>query len=224
MDLLLILLPVVLVLVSQGLVNSAYKKYSLYGVKSRMTGSDVARRILDSNGLNKTKVIETEGVLTDHFDPRSNVVKLSTEIYRGDSIASVAVAAHECGHVIQHKEKYTPIRIRSVLVPIVSLTSRLGYVVLIIGLLAELFNLALIGLIMMAGALLFQLVTLPVEFNASKRAKKILLQEGIIQEDEKERVNGMLNAAAMTYLAAFFATLLQMLRFLLIITGGRRRD
>jgi Zn-dependent membrane protease YugP len=114
--------------------------------------------------------------------------------------------------------------IRNAIVPIINLTSKLGYAILIIGLIASLFNLAMIGLILMAGALLFQLITLPVEFNASKRAKKILLDEGIIESDEVDKVKGMLNAAAMTYLANFFATILQMLRFLLIITGGRNRD
>jgi hypothetical protein len=221
MDLLLILVPIVLVLLSQGIVNSTYNKYKLYKSKNNITGFDAARTILDSNGLKDVKIVEVSGELSDHFDPRKNVIRLSKDVYRGTSIASVAVAAHECGHAIQYKKKYTPIIIRGFLVPVVSFASQIGYIMLVIGLLAELLNLAYIGLILMAGSLVFQLVTLPVELNASKRAKEILIKENLIKDDEKDKVSGMLNAAAFTYIASFFATLLQLLRLLLIVS---RRD
>lgn len=221
MDLLLILVPIALIGISQLLVNSAYNKYKLYKNKNNITGFDTARTILDSNGLKDVKIVEVSGSLSDHFDPRKNIVRLSKDIYNGTSIASVSVAAHECGHAIQYKNKYTPIIVRGFLVPVVSFASQIGYVMLIIGLFAELLNLAYIGLILMAGSLLFQLITLPVELNASKKAKEILIKENIITEEEKDKVNGMLNAAAFTYIASFFATLLQLLRLLLIIS---RRD
>lgn len=224
MDILLIIIPLILMFASQGLVNSVYKKYKLQKNNKGLTGSEVARKILDQYNLSNVKVLQTSGNLTDHFDPRTNVIKLSEEIYSIDSIAAISIAAHECGHAIQYKEKYTPIVIRGALVPVVGLVTKLGYAMLIIGLIAEVLNFAFIGLILMAGSLLFQLITLPVEFNASKRAKQILVSSGIIDNSELNKVKGMLNTAAMTYLATFFATLLQMLRLLLIITGGRRRN
>lgn len=223
MNIALLIIPIILIFGSQALVNSTYKKYRLYKVKNSITGSEVARKILDSNNLANIKVLKTSGELTDHFDPKNKTVNLSEYIYSENSVASVAVAAHECGHAIQHKENYLPIIIREKMVPIVNFASKFGYVILIVGLIAQIFNVALIGLIFMAVALIFQLVTLPVEFNASKRAKKILIDLDIVDRGDSEKVSHMLTVAAMTYLASFFATLLQMLRLLLIISGGKRR-
>lgn len=221
MDLLLIIIPFILIIASQAYINNAYKKYDEVIVDSRLSGEGVARKILDSNGLSDVKIVKIDGTLTDNYNPKTNTISLSRNVYSGNSIASVAVAAHESCHVIQHKEKYTFIVIRSILVPIISITSKLGYVVLIIGILASVFDLALIGLILMGGALIFQLVTLPTEFNASKNARKKLLELGIINKNEIPKVKSMLNAAAMTYLASFFASMMQMLRLFLSLN---RRD
>lgn len=222
MNLILIILPIVLILLSQAYINTSYRKYSRVSVKSKITGASVARMILDKNGLNDVEVVKISGELTDNFNPRTNVVSLSSEVYSGNSIASVAVAAHECGHVIQHKEKYAFIVLRSILVPVVNLTTNLGYIIMLIGIFASVFDMAMIGFIMMCASLLFQLVTLPTEFNASKRGRNILLELNVITNDELPYVKSMLNAAAMTYLASLFASITQMLRLFLSINRNNR--
>ena len=222
MDLILIVIPLILVYLSQWYIQSSYNKYNKYSVGSKMTGAQTARKILDNNGLSAVKIVEIEGTLTDNFNPSTNTVSLSSDIYNDSSIASVSVAAHECGHVIQHKEKYAPIVIRSAIVPCVNIASKAGYAIMVVGLLASIFNLAMIGLILMCATLLFQLVTLPTEFDASKRGKKELIKLGIITEKELPNVASMLYAAAMTYLASFFASFAQMLRLFLQI--NRRND
>ena len=222
MNLILIILPIVLILLSQAYINTSYRKYSRVSVKSKITGASVARMILDKNGLNDVEVVKISGELTDNFNPRTNVVSLSSEVYSGNSIASVAVAAHECGHVIQHKEKYAFIVLRSILVPVVNLTTNLCYIIMLIGIFASVFDMAMIGFIMMCASLLFQLVTLPTEFNASKRGRNILLELNVITNDELPYVKSMLNAAAMTYLASFFASITQMLRLFLSINRNNR--
>lgn len=222
MNLILIILPIVLILLSQAYINTSYRKYSRVSVKSKITGASVARMILDKNGLNDVEVVKISGELTDNFNPRTNVVSLSSEVYSRNSIASVAVAAHECGHVIQHKEKYAFIVLRSILVPVVNLTTNLGYIIMLIGIFASVFDMAMVGFIMMCASLLFQLVTLPTEFNASKRGRNILLELNVITNDELPYVKSMLNAAAMTYLASFFASITQMLRLFLSINRNNR--
>ena len=161
------------------------------------------------------------GELTDHYSPGEKVLRLSESVYNSESVASIGVAAHECGHVMQHKEKYAFIVLRGILVPVVNLTSRAGYIIMIIGCIASILDVAMIGLILMAGSLVFQLITLPTEFNASKRARKQLLKLNIINESELSEVGSMLNSAAMTYVASFFASLTQMLRLFLNL---RRND
>ena len=222
MNLILIILPIVLILLSQAYINTSYRKYSRVSVKSKITGASVARMILDKNGLIDVEVVKISGELTDNFNPRTNVVSLSSEVYSGNSIASVAVAAHECGHVIQHKEKYAFIVLRSILVPVVNLTTNLGYIIMLIGIFASVFDIAMVGFILMCASLLFQLVTLPTEFNASKRGRNILLELNVITNDELPHVKSMLNAAAMTYLASFFASITQMLRLFLSINRNNR--
>lgn len=215
MDLLLIIIPFILIIISQTYINSAYSRFSDIYISNKIAGKDVARKILDANGLEDIKIKKVMGVLTDNYNPKTKTVNLSEGIYDGTSIASTAVAAHECSHVIQHKEKYAFIVIRSILVPIINITSKLGYIILIIGVIASIFDLALLGLILMGGALIFQLITLPTEFNASKNATLQLLKLNIINKDELIEVKSMLNAAAMTYLASFFASMAQMLRLFL---------
>lgn len=208
-------------MLAQALVTGRYNKYKDVDSKGRNRGCDVARRILDANGLEKVKINKVEGELTDHYDPTNKTVNLSSHIYEDKSIASVAVAAHECGHAIQDKNGYMFLRMRHRMVPMVNICSKLGYVVIFIGLLAGLFNIALIGLIMLGAILVFQLVTLPVEFNASSRAKKQLNELGLIDKDGASGVSDMLFAAALTYVAALTSSVLQILRLFLIVAGRR---
>lgn len=222
MELLLIIVPIILIMLSEWYINSSYAKYNKYEVESNISGSKVARQILDANGLSNIKIVKIEGTLTDHFDPTTNVVSLSNDIYNGTSIAAVSVAAHECGHVIQHKEKYAPIVIRSTIIPIVNFTSKIGYLIMTFGIISYALNLATLGLILFGSTLIFQLVTLPTEFDASKRAKKQLVKLGIITKKELPNVSSMLYAAAMTYLASFFASFMQILRIFLQI--NRRKN
>ncbi|MDD3048832.1 MAG: zinc metallopeptidase [Bacilli bacterium] len=218
---LLYIIPIVLVLGAQALVTGTYKKYKLIENHKGLTGSAVARKILDINNLSNINVVETKGTMSDHYDPKNKVIKLSSGVYNDNSIASISIAAHECGHAIQHKEKYLFMLIRSFLVPFVNFTSKIGYIVLIIGFIASVGNIVLIGIILLSATLLFQLVTLPVEFNASNRANKILKNEQMIDADEEIKVKAMLGAAAMTYVASLLANLLEILRLALMFNRSR---
>ena len=211
----------VITLIAQIYVNSSYNKYKYQGLKKKLTGSEIARMILDKNGLKNIKIKEVKGNLTDHYDPNKKVVCLSTDIYEGDTIAAASVAAHECGHAIQHKEGYFFIKVRSSLVPFVNFSTKIGYLVVIIGIIFGALKLSIIGLILLLAMLVFQLVTLPVEFNASSRAKKQLTELNIIDSFELEDSSRMLNAAALTYVASLVTTLLQILRLALIALGRR---
>ena len=205
---------------AQLFIKTNYSKYKDIVIDSRERGSDVARKILDKHGLNNVRVEEVRGQLSDHYDPKDRVVRLSSEIYFGSSIASVAVAAHECGHAIQDKVGYGPMKIRSKLVPIVNITTKVGYFVVIIGLIFGFLNLAAIGIILLCAMLLFQLVTLPVEFNASKRGKEELKKLNVLNESETGGAAKMLMAAAFTYVAAVLSTLLQIIRLILMISSA----
>ena len=187
-----------------------------------MTGAEAARRVLEKNGLTNIYVVETKGNLTDHYDPTRKVVKLSSDIYNGQTIAAISVAAHECGHAIQDKVGYSFMRIRAALVPFVNLVNKLGYVVLIISVFAGVTGYLKISIFMLLASLLFQLVTLPVEFDASKRAKEELTNLQLIDREEYKGVSNMLKAAAFTYVAGVLNSLLQLLR--LIIMLNDRRD
>lgn len=214
MNIVYILIPLVLMFISQAYIKSTYSKYVTIKSKKNLTGYDVAKEMLAKNNISNVKIEKTSGMLTDHFDPKKKVVRLSEEVYSGNSIAALSIAAHEIGHVIQHNKAYVPIKIRGALVPIVNLSSKLGYIIFAIGMAATILNLAYIGLALMAMALLFQLVTLPVEFNASKRAKESLYEGGMITEGERSSVSNMLRSAAFTYVASFFVTMIEMLRLL----------
>ena len=218
-----VIIGAIITMLAQGLVTGRYNKYKKMDASKSYTGKDIARKILDANGLQKVKVQEVSGTLTDHYDPSKKTVNLSTDIYEGKSISSVAVAAHECGHAIQDKVGYKFLIIRHKLVPTVNICTKLGYVVIMIGLLAGVFNVAMIGLILVGAILLFQLVTLPVEFNASSRAKKQLKELNLVNETDSTGISDMLFAAALTYVAALASSILQVLRLLLMILG-RRRD
>ena len=214
-------LALIIPLIAQIYINVSYKKYKGIENKKKLTGFDVARKILDKNGLNDIYIVETKGNLTDHYDPTRKIVRLSSEIYHGDSIASIAVAAHECGHAIQDKDGYLFMRIRSFIFPIVSFGTKFAYIVLLIGLIANLMNVIWLGIILVGLGLLFQIVTLPVEFDASKRALKELEANIGVPSEDYAGTKSMLNAAAMTYVAGVLSSAIEILRLILIFTGNR---
>ena len=210
---------IIITLYAQFKINSAYSKYKKKTASKNLTGSDVARQILEKNGLSNVYVVETKGELTDHYDPTRKVVKLSSEIYSGNSIASISVAAHECGHAIQDKF----MRIRAALVPFVNLVSYLGYFGLLVSLFAGVTGYLKISLITLVATFIFQLVTLPVEFDASKRAMKELEKLGLVSPTDQKGVKSMLSAAAFTYVASLLSTLLNMLRIIIMINDRDNR-
>ena len=214
----LIIIGAIIVLIAQVIINKNYKKYRYVRNSKNITGQEVARKILDSNGLSDVHVVKVKGELTDHYDPRRKVVRLSTNVFDGESVAAMSIAAHECGHAIQDKVGYMPMRIRSFLVPFVNFVSYLGYFGLFIAIFAGVTGYIKLSIYVLLATILFQLVTLPVEFNASSRAKKELIKLGIANKDEENGVSNMLGAAAMTYVAGLINNLLQLLRLILILS------
>lgn len=221
MDMLIIIASLVITLGAQAYINSNYNKTRKININSNMKGCDIARLILDKNGLNNVKVVEASGILSDHYDPRRKTVNLSPEVYAKASVAAASVAAHECGHAIQDKEGYLFLRLRHSLVPFVNFASYAGYIAVLIGLFMSAFNFIWFGILMECIILFFQLVTLPVEFNASSRALENLVNFNIVNDEEIVYSKKMLFAAALTYVASVAAAVLQILRLLLI---ARRND
>lgn len=211
-------------LFAQGKVKSTFNKYSKVASSTGMTGAQAARRILDDNGLYNVSVEEVQGQLSDHYDPRTKTVRLSTSNYHGHSLAGVAVAAHEVGHAIQDQQNYSFLRVRHALVPVANLGSNASWILIMIGIIASIPNLLLLGIIFMAAAVVFQLVTLPVEFNASSRAMKQVVSLGIIRNDEERDAKKVLNAAALTYVAAALVAVLELVRLVLMYTGMSRNN
>ena len=216
MELLIIFLLMLIIPIYASIkVNLSYKKYTKVNNEKNLTGFDVARRILDENNLGEIYVVETKGTMSDHYDPRRKTVRLSTDVYHGTSISSLAIAAHECGHAIQDKEGYTWFKIRSMIFPIINIGQKIAYVVMIIGLFLSYMNYVYAALGFTFLGLLFELVTLPVEFDASKRAKSIVLSDGMISDSEKSGVDAVLNSTAFTYVAAVISSMLEMLYLLM---------
>ncbi|MFJ7745970.1 zinc metallopeptidase [Peribacillus sp. NPDC097295] len=209
---------------AQMKVKRTYKQYSQVPASSGMNGAETARAILDQNGLYNVRVEETPGMLSDHYDPRDKTVRLSTDNYHGHSVAGVAVAAHEVGHAIQDQEAYAFLRIRHALVPVANFGSNISWILILVGMLANIPGLLLAGIVFMAAAVLFQVVTLPVEFNASSRAMDQLVSVGVIRNDEERETKKVLSAAAMTYVAAALVAVLELVRLLLMYTGMREED
>ncbi|MRH42418.1 Zn-dependent protease [Aquibacillus halophilus] len=201
---------------AQSRVKKTYKKYSKVATSSFMTGSQVARKILDDNGLFNVTIEETKGKLSDHYDPRKKVVRLSSDNYHGHSMASSAISAHEVGHAIQDAEAYAFLRFRHSLVPMANLGSNMSFILILAGIFMDMMNLILAGIVFMSFAVLFQLVTLPVEFNASNRAMGQLVSSGIIRNNEERQTKKVLNAAALTYVAAALVALAELIRFILM--------
>lgn len=216
MDLILAIIVILIPLIAQIGVSSNYQKYKRVKNTKELTGYDVARKILDENGLGDIYIVETRGELTDHYDPTKKVVRLSSDIYHGKTIAAMSVASHECGHAIQDKDGYTFMRIRSAIFPIVNVATSISYWIILLGFLFELLDLIYIGIALTCLGLLFQIVTLPVEFDASKRAGVFLKEYNLATEDESKGVKKMLGAAAMTYVAGVLASALQILRLILV--------
>ncbi len=221
MDDLLYLLMLIIPLIAQIYVTSSYKRFKKVYNKKNITGYDVARKILDANGLSNLYIVETKGTMTDHYDPSRKTVRLSSEVYHGSSVASMAIAAHECGHAIQDKEGYLFLKIRSFIYPIVNLGTRLAYIVLLIGIILEYFDLILLGIVLVGLGLVFQIVTLPVEINASKRALLKLEELNIADKEELNGTKTMLTSAALTYLAGVLSSAIEVFRLVYIYFDRR---
>lgn len=217
----------ILMMIVQGYVKSAYNKWSKVPARSRLTGAQAAERLIQNGGLYGVRVEGVQGQLTDHYDPRSKVLRLSPGVYNSTSVAALAIAAHELGHAMQDKDEYFPLRLRAAIVPAVNIGSYLGWILLMIGILLQATTLAWLGVFVFSGGALFALATLPVELNASARAKRLLTDTGLITgPDERSGVNNVLNAAALTYVAALITAVLQLLYFVTLVLGmgGRRRS
>lgn len=211
-------------LIAEINVKHTFKKYNMVRNERGLTSNQVARMILDSNGLYDTKVEFVSGSLSDHFDPRHNIVRLSNSTYGQISVAAIGIAAHECGHACQHADGYLPIRLRSGVVPVTNICSKLWYLVFLAGVVLSNYtigtNLIYLSIFMFAAVVLFQIITLPTEFNASRRAMETLEREGILESEELPRARKVLSAAAMTYVASLVVSIMQLIR---LLTLSRRR-
>lgn len=222
----LVLIGVVLCLLASARVKSTFRKYATFRNSRNMTGAEAAERILRGAGIYDVQIARVSGDLTDHYDPKAKVLRLSDATYGQTSVAAVGVAAHECGHAIQHARGYAPLQWRAALVPVANFGSAIAWPLIVLGLLFNSNSSSLLihlGILAFSAAVLFQLVTLPVEFNASSRAIRIIADTGLMQGDEIKAAKKVLGAAAMTYVASAASSILQLLRILLL-TGGRRND
>ena len=222
-DLLIILGILVIPMIAQIYVSSTYNKFKQVETDKGKSGFEVARKILDENGLQDVHIVETTGTLSDHYDPKRKVIRLSKEVFDGETVAAAAIAAHEVGHAIQDKENYSWLRIRTFIYPIVNIATSISYFIIIIGFILEAVNWFYLGIAFVALGLLFQLITLPVEFDASKRAKENLTKYGLVSDIEHDGSAKVLNAAAMTYVAGVLASALQLLRYILLFNNSRNR-
>ena len=219
----LVILGFIFAMIASSGVQSAFRKYSKVKSARGYTGADAARKILDDHGLYHIRIEHVGGNLSDHFDPKANVIRLSDSTYSDTSVAAIGVAAHEAGQAVQHAVGYAPIKIRNAIVPAVNIASTLSMPLFILGLILSIPGLRTLGIILFSAALVFQVVTLPVEFNASRRALNILNQSVMLEYDELKGAKKVLSAAAMTYVAAVISTALQLLR-LVLLSNSRRRD
>jgi Zn-dependent membrane protease YugP len=213
---------ILLVMLTSWYVKSAYRKWSKVPARSRINGHEAAQRLITRGGLYGVQIEGVRGEMTDHYDPRSKTLRLSQGVAQGASVASLAIAAHELGHAMQDAEDYFPLRVRGAMVPMVNIGSNLGWILIMAGLFFNWINIAWLGVLFFAGGALFAFMTLPVEFDASARAKRLLAETGIIQTAEEQRgVNNVLNAAALTYVAALVTALLQVLYYASLLMGRR---
>ncbi|MBR2079096.1 MAG: zinc metallopeptidase [Clostridia bacterium] len=208
--------------IAQWKVKSTYSKMSQMQNRKGISGAEAAQRVLAFYGINNVQIHQTQGKLSDHYDPRSNVIRLSPEVYSGRSIAAVGIACHEAGHAAQHAENYVPIKVRNLILPVANIGSSFGFFLAIIGYFLGFGLLIDIGIILFASVTVFQLVTLPIEFNASRRAISVINETGMLEDVERERAKQVLSAAAMTYVAALLVSIMSLLR--LILRVRNRRD
>lgn len=220
----LVILGAIICAIASFNVNSTFNKFNRYRNSRGITAQDVATNILHNAGIYDVRIEQIRGNLTDHYSPREKVLRLSDSVYNSISIAAIGVAAHECGHAIQHKENYFPLKLRAVSVPLANIGSKLSWPLIVIGLILGITGLAQIGVILFSFIVAFQLITLPVEFNASKRAIDILSKSGILMGEELTGAKKVLSAAALTYVAALFSSLLQLLRLLILLQRRDDRD
>lgn len=223
MDFIILIAMLIIPAIAEILVTMNYSKYKNIENEEKMSGFEVARKILDANGLKDVYVVQTKGSLTDHFDPKRKVVRLSTEIYHGKTIAATAVAAHECGHALQDKDGYTYMRLRSLIFPAVNFATSFSYFIIVLGLLFQSLELIWVGICFVGTGLVFQLVTLPVEIDASRRAKKQVEELYLATNNEQDGISNMLKAAASTYVAGVLSSALELLRLILVF-GNRDNE
>jgi Zn-dependent membrane protease YugP len=221
--------PFIFMIWAQSKVNSAYNKYSKINNLSGLTGSQAAQKLLSLNGLNDVRIENTRGQLTDHYDPRARVLRLSADVANKTSVASIGIVAHEVGHAVQDNTGYAPMRVRAALVPVANLGSQLGFILVVVGVIfagasAIFEGLAWVGVALFSAAVLFALVTLPVEYDASNRARQMLQRAGLVSVTDYNGASAVLSAAALTYVAALLQAVAQLFYFVLLLTGARRRD
>jgi len=221
-NIVLYLLVLIFPIIASINIDSTYNKYKRAKNKNKLSGFEVARKILDENGLKDMYIVEVKGNLTDHYDPSQKVVRLSSDIFHGETIAAAAVAAHECGHAIQDKENYTFMKIRAFLVPIVNFATNMAYILFLISILLQMVDMLMVSIVVVFLSLIFQVVTLPVEFDASKRALKQLNDLKLLDKEEHEGSEKVLKAAAFTYIASVLSAILNLVR--LLIYSDSRRD
>lgn len=221
-----IVLPcIIIAMIASAKVNSTFKRYSKQMSSRRISGSEAAMRVLHANGVTNVRIERVAGNLTDHYDPKANVIRLSDSVYSSTSTAAIGVACHEAGHAVQHAEHYAPIKLRTAIIPITNIGSMLAMPLILIGILfSTTYELVYIGIALFSLSLVFQLVTLPVEFNASRRAMEAIENAEILSGDELKGARRTLTAAAMTYVAAVAVSAAQLLRLIILFGGGRRRD
>ncbi len=220
--LILVVPALIISLIAQFRVKSAFSRYSQERCVSGLTGAETARRILALNGINDIRIEHISGDLTDHYSPTEKVIRLSDSVYNAQTIAAVGVAAHECGHAVQYAVGYAPIKLRNAIIPVTNIGSTLSFPILLIGLLLNFQTLVLVGIALFSLVTLFQLITLPVEFDASRRALKTIDERGMLTQEEYAGAKKVLSAAAMTYVAALLTSLAQLIRLLILF--GRRSD
>lgn len=219
------LIPVLLItMYAQFKVSSTFNHYSRLTNSRRLTGAQAAEEVLRRHGVYDVRIERVRGNLTDHYDPRTNVIRLSESVYDSPTIAAVGVAAHEAGHAVQYAVGYAPIQLRAAIIPLTQVGSQLGVVLLILGLLLSFESLFFIGIVLFSFTTLFQLVTLPVEFNASRRAMETIRSGGLLNDQEADGARKVLSAAALTYVAALLMSIVQLLRYVMLFAGRRRDD
>jgi len=221
-----IVLPcIIIAMIASAKVNSTFKRYSKQMSSRRISGSEAAMRVLHANGVTNVRIERVAGNLTDHYDPKANVIRLSDSVYSSTSTAAIGVACHEAGHAVQHAEHYAPIKLRTAIIPLTNIGSMLAMPLILIGILfSTTYELVYIGIALFSLSLVFQLITLPVEFNASRRAMEAIENAEILSGDELKGARRTLTAAAMTYVAAVAVSAAQLLRLIILFGGGRRRD